>query len=269
MMFIFFQKVLPHHLLSRVAGFLASTRFLLVRWPFIRLFAAYYKVNMSEAERPDTRQYSCFNDFFTRSLKAGARPIAESAWICPADGMVSEAGAINHGSIVQAKNHQYTVGQLLGESAEAEDYTSGSFVTVYLSPRDYHRVHVPGDARLLSYTYIPGQLFSVNKVTTENISHLFARNERLVCHFDSNDGPFCVVMVGAMIVAGIRPIWQEDRFKPGVAVQKKLDTPLEFNKGDELGKFELGSTVILLVPRRIDWTVSVADKVMMGQSLVR
>lgn len=266
-MFLLFQKIIPQHLLSRFVGLVAGTSLSPVKNLFIRVFAAWYKVNMLEAERENLSDYGSFNDFFTRSLKSGARPLEDESgtWVCPADGVISAAGDMREGKLIQAKNHDYSCTSLLGDESLAQPFITGSFATVYLSPKDYHRVHMPCDARLKSYRYIPGKLFSVNQKTTENIENLFAINERLVCHFETDEGPFCLVMVGAMIVAAIKPVWREEPFEVRTPDAQVLDENMVFKKGDELGSFLLGSTVILLSSSKKTWKFQAGDSVRMGQ----
>ncbi|MDH5737678.1 MAG: archaetidylserine decarboxylase, partial [Gammaproteobacteria bacterium] len=247
-MFIIFQKLVPQHLLSRFVGLLAKSHFGPLKNLFIRIFAWWYKVDMSLAEQEDLTAYNSFNDFFTRKLKTGTRPVDDrpDRWVSPADGSLSQAAAINNGMLIQAKGHEYSVDSLLGDHSKAATYASGSFATIYLSPSDYHRVHMPRAGKLISHRYIPGKLFSVNQQTTNQIPGLFALNERWVCHFESEAGPFCVVMVGAMIVAAVQPAWETQCFQSRTPLFRTLDRPLTFNRGDELGCFQLGSTVILL-----------------------
>lgn len=268
-MFILLQKLLPQHLLSRLVGFLAKTSFAPIRWFFIRIFVYWYKVDLSEADREKQDQYISFNDFFTRKLKENARPIDASpqSWISPADGVVSNCGEIKSGLFIQAKGHQYPIANLLANEAAASAYPQGSFITIYLSPKDYHRVHMPCDATLQQYTYVPGKLFSVNQQTSENIDQLFALNERLVCHFSTVNGPMVLIMVGALIVAAVKPVWKDDCFKAATPVSEKLASPIKFNRGDELGSFQLGSTVILLSPETHHWQLGPNEEIKMGQSL--
>lgn len=282
-MFILFQKLIPQHLLSRFVGLLGITRFPPIRWLFIRIFVSWYKVNLSEAEREKQNEYQSFNDFFTRRLKSGVRPLHPdpARFTSPADGAVSYSGQLEAGIFIQAKNHQYSVSHLLASNVPGHnhnhnhnhdnetdsDFLQGSFATIYLSPKDYHRVHMPCNASLHSYTYVPGKLFSVNQHTSESIDKLFALNERLVCHFNTEDGPMVLILVGALIVAAIKPAWREDCFKGGTLTSETLASPIEFNRGDELGTFQLGSTVILLSSWRIDWSIEPGQEIKMGMPL--
>ena len=252
--FIALQHVMPQHLLSRCVGLLANSQIPWVKNSFIGWFASRYQVNMAEAEQPDLNAYSCFNAFFTRALKADIRPLSQkpASLVCPADGEVSQAGRIEGRSILQAKGRHYSIQALLGDDREwAERYIDGQFATVYLSPKDYHRVHMPCDGKLVKTHYIPGKLFSVNQVTADGVDRLFARNERLICHFETPTGPMAMVLVGAMIVAGIETAWP-GLCAPAGKQQKKHDhsadgTERQLLRGEEMGRFLLGSTVIVLL----------------------
>lgn len=258
--FIFLQHIVPQHLLSRMTGWLAELEHptWLKNW-VIGLFVKQFNVNMAEALEPDHEQYANFNAFFTRPLVEGARPVADADIVCPADGAISQLGDIERGRIFQAKGQDYSAYELLGGDAEwAERFASGSFATIYLSPRDYHRVHMPVAGKLLGTTYVPGDLFSVNGVTAENVERLFARNERLVCYFDTEFGPMAMILVGAMVVAGIETVWSGQVAPPPktpVSMDyQSMPEPVELGKGEEMGRFKLGSTVILLFPEdAIDW----------------
>ena len=254
-LFIFFQHVVPQHLLSRCTGWLAELRHpvWLKDW-VIRQFIRHFDVNMAEAAEPDPERYANFNEFFTRSLCADARPIADADVVCPADGAVSQIGPIAEGLLFQAKGRYFSTEELLGgDEQRAAQFNGGQFATIYLSPKDYHRVHMPVAGRLTATTYIPGQLFSVNGVTAQNVDRLFARNERLVCYFDTELGPMAMILVGAMVVAGIETVWAGQVAPPPrrpVSVSYvDLPEPVELAKGEEMGRFMLGSTVILLFPK--------------------
>lgn len=254
-LFIFFQYITPQQLLSRCTGWLARLRrpVWLKDW-VIRIFIKHFDVNMAEAANPDPASYSCFNSFFTRPLRNGARPLAEADIVCPADGAISQLGAIAGGRIFQAKGRYFSTYELLGADAErARQFEDGQFATIYLSPRDYHRVHMPLAGRLLATTYIPGRLFSVNGVTAENVPRLFARNERLVCYFDTAVGPMAMILVGAMVVAGIETVWSGQvapaTRSPVHRDYVNLPQAVELASGQEMGRFMLGSTVILLFPK--------------------
>src|SRR6056300_1260836 len=254
-LFVTLQKLVPQHLLSRVVGRVAESGRL--KKPFIRWFVKRYSVDMSDAQEQDPLAYENFNAFFTRALKAGARPFAEGIndalpILCPADGAISQLGEINEHGLLQAKGRYYTVADLLASNQDAADFDGGSFATVYLSPKDYHRVHMPVAGKLTKMSYIPGDWYSVNKQTAEGVPNLFARNERLVCLFDTELGPMAVVLVGAMIVAGIETVWAgrvcpgRDRHKDQVTQYEATVPAIEFAAGAEIGRFYLGSTAIVL-----------------------
>lgn len=260
-LFIYAQHLVPHHLFSRLTGIFASSEVAWWKNLMIERFIAAYGVDMSEAAEPNPRAYSSFNTFFTRALKPGARPLAQAAdaVLSPADGVISALGATDDDAIFQAKGHDYSLTTLLGgDPARAAPFRRGSFATVYLSPKDYHRVHIPLGGTLREMIYVPGRLFSVNQTTAENIPGLFARNERAVCIFDTPAGPMAVVLVGAMIVAAIETVWA-GRVAPSaqgltVTDYRKAASPVRLNKGDELGRFLLGSTAIVLFgPGMASW----------------
>jgi phosphatidylserine decarboxylase len=259
-LFIFFQHLVPQHLLSRMTGWLAEVRYpIWLKNRVIRQFISHFEVNMAEAAEPDPEAYPNFNEFFTRPLAEGVRPIDDSDIVCPADGAISQLGAIDEGRIFQAKGQWFSTRELLGgDEQRAKQFEDGEFATIYLSPRDYHRVHMPIGGRLLATSYIPGKLFSVNGVTAENVERLFARNERLVCYFDTAAGPMALVLVGAMVVAGIETVWSGQVApplkEPVVTDYQQPPAAVELAKGEEMGRFKLGSTVILLFPKgSIDW----------------
>lgn len=276
MLFIALQRLAPQHLISRGAGLLASTSNPTIKNLFIRWFVDRYKVDMSEALEEDPTAYRNFNAFFTRALKPGARPIDPNvnSVICPADGAVSQLGRIESGRVFQAKGQTFSVLELLGGDAEsASAFADGEFITVYLSPRDYHRVHMPFAGTLTKMTYVPGDLFSVNTVTAEEVPRLFARNERVVCHFNTSIGPMVVVLVGAMIVASIETAWAGlvAPLRRKIISTRYADVqPVHLAKGDELGRFLLGSTAIVLFPRRtVSWNSDLAalEPVKMGEAI--
>ncbi len=242
--FVALQRLLPQHGLSRFVGALASSELGVIKTPFIRAFACAYGVNMAEAEREDLASYRSFNDFFTRELKADARPLAaeSNAIICPADGAVSQLGTIESGRLMQAKGIDYRFETLAAEAA-SPCFEGGAFITIYLSPSDYHRVHMPADGRLKRTVAIPGELFSVNSHTEGEVEGLFARNERLVCEFDTPHGRMLSIMVGAMIVASIETVWGGPASPYRLQDEQTHDVALE--RGAEMGRFLLGSTVIL------------------------
>jgi len=255
--FILLQTIVPQHLLSRCAGVLAELR--RPAWlknSLIRQFIQFFKVDMTEALEPDGARYACFNDFFTRALRAQARPLATADILCPADGAISQLGAITSGLLFQAKGRYYSAADLLGgDEARAAQFSGGQFATIYLSPKDYHRVHMPVAGRLTATRYIPGQLFSVNGVTADHVDRLFARNERLVCYFDTARGPMAMILVGAMVVAGIDTVWSGRVAPPPrhpITVDYvNLPESVALAQGAEMGRFRLGSTVILLFPEGV------------------
>ena len=244
---------MPKQLLTILAGKAASAQAgSLTTWA-IRKFIGRYGVNMSEAENPDPASYASFNEFFTRPLKAGARPLASSALICPVDGAISQAGPIVGDQIYQAKGHQYSTNTLLGnDPALAAQFQDGLFATLYLSPKDYHRIHMPCKGKLKSMRYIPGDLFSVNPLTARAVPGLFARNERVVCVFDGEHGPFVQVLVGATIVGSMATVWHGmvNPPRPGVVTEWRYDDQnIVLEQGAEMGRFLLGSTVVALFPK--------------------
>jgi len=249
------QYWLPQHLVSRLAGRFAAARAGKLTTLAINWFIRQYGINMAEAQQEQADAYSTFNDFFTRPLKPGMREIAPqpASLVFPADGAISQFGGINKGRLIQAKNHDYTASALLGgDPLSAEAYRDGSFITIYLSPRDYHRVHMPVSGTLTEMVYVPGKLFSVNPLTAENVPDLFAVNERVVCQFDTEFGPMAMVLVGATIVASIETVWSGTVTPPTAAEVQRWQYPasgpgsVKLEKGAEMGRFKLGSTVILL-----------------------
>lgn len=276
--FILLQKLLPQHSLSRMVGKLAASKTPWIKQLFITRFIKTYNVNMEEAQYSDPADYSCFNEFFTRPLKAGARPLAADpdAVVCPADGVVCAIGNITQNSLIQAKGKTYSVTTLLGgDEQRAAPFEGGTFATVYLSPKDYHRVHSPLAGTLREMIYVPGKLFSVNQITASNIDNLFAINERAVCIFDTVHGPMAVVLVGAMIVASVETVWAglvtpPKRELKAFAYDEAARQPIHLEKGAELGRFKLGSTAIVLFgPEQVAWAEQLAagSPVRMGQLL--
>ena len=267
--FVRLQKVLPQHLLSRTAGRLAASEARWVRGPLIRAFARAYGVDMGEAERPDLDGYRSFNDFFTRSLHADARPVdaAPDSVVSPADGVVSQTGRIERGELLQAKGVRYSFAALARACAGSQ-FEGGPFATVYLSPSDYHRVHLPLAGRLTRTVAVPGQLFSVNAATESGVEGLFAVNERLVCEFETAFGTLLVVMVGALVVASIETVWDGPRSP--YAEERVVAHDLAFEKGDEIGRFLLGSSVVLAFERdrvRLDPGLTAGAVVRMGRPI--
>lgn len=248
------QHIAPKLLLTQAAGKLAASTHPWVAQRFIRWFIGRYNVNMDEALNPDPASYRCFNEFFTRELKPGARPLAQTDWICPVDGMVSQLGPMQQGKLIQAKGRTYTAAALLADAQKAQAFENGYFATLYLSPRDYHRIHMPCDGRLLSMHHVPGDLYSVNPVTAEGVDNLFARNERLVCWFEGPFGEFAMVLVGATIVGSIGTAWHGIVAPPrsGVGIRswdyRSAPEPVILKQGQEMGRFQLGSTVVMVMP---------------------
>ncbi len=249
------QYVLPKQALTRFAGLVAGARMGGVTTAIIRNFIARYGVNMAEAANPDPAAYPTFNEFFTRALKPGARPLAAADWVCPVDGAVSQFGAIERDQIFQAKGHSYSTTALVGgDAALAAQFENGSFATIYLSPRDYHRIHMPCAGTLKRMVYVPGDLFSVNPTTARGVPGLFARNERVVCTFDTAYGPMVLVLVGATIVGSMATTWHGVVNPPRPGRIQSWDYPAQapvFAQGDEMGRFLLGSTVVLLWPQGV------------------
>jgi phosphatidylserine decarboxylase len=273
--FIALQHIAPQHALSKLAGMLAESRAPWLRDALIRRFVAAFNVDLSEAAR-GIGEFASFNDFFTRELKPGVRPLADAAQfiLSPADGAISQLGAITGGRIFQAKGRDYSATEILGGDTDAARFEGGRFMTIYLSPRDYHRVHMPAAGRLQASTYLPGDLFSVNQETAAGVERLFARNERLACLFDGPDGRFASIMVGAMIVAGIDTVWPNAFHTHARAPVREdfADAAHDFAAGDEMGRFHLGSTVVLLFePGRVEWLDGLAagTPLRMGQAIGR
>lgn len=272
--------LLPHHALSRVMH--AITRSEIVWWKtyFTRWFVKQFDVDMSLAQEPDLNSYPSFNAFFTRALRSDARPIVadENLLASPVDGAVSQLGKIEDGRIFQAKGQDYTLLELLGNDTEkARLFADGSFATLYLSPRDYHRIHIPFDGKLTAMSHIPGRLFSVSPSTARAVPRLFARNERVVAYFDTDIGPMAMVMVGAIFVASIETVWAGEVTPPAGQTIRHWEYDAEkqahqFSKGDEIGRFNMGSTVILLHGKdSIEWLENIqpTDSIQMGQAIAR
>lgn len=277
---VWLQHALPKQALTELAGALARRPLGRVTQAAIRRFIARYGVDMSEAAQPDPAAYATFNDFFTRALRPGARPLAAADLVCPVDGAISQCGALERDRILQAKGHGYTVAALLGGDEEglAAAFTDGTFATLYLSPRDYHRIHMPCTGRLQRMVHVPGTLFSVNPATARGVPGLFARNERVVCWFEGQrrDGrrfPFVLVLVGATIVGSMATVWHGVVNPPRPGRVRRWDydgRDLTLAQGAEMGRFLLGSTVIVLLPPGVarltpDWA---ADRpVRMGEAM--
>jgi phosphatidylserine decarboxylase len=247
------QYLIPKQALTVLAGKLAGAEAGGLTTGIIRWFVGRYGVNMAEAANPDIASYASFNEFFTRPLRDGARPLAAADFICPVDGAISQFGAIERDQIFQAKGHSYSTAALVGGDRElAARFENGGFATLYLSPRDYHRIHMPCDGRLMRMIHVPGALFSVNPTTARGVPGLFARNERVVCVFDSPHGPFVLTLVGATIVGSMATVWHGlvNPPRPGhLREWNYADQQIALRQGDEMGRFLLGSTVVMLFPK--------------------
>lgn len=246
------QYLLPKQALTVLAGKLAHLRGGALTTGVIRWFVRRYGVDMSEAADADIASYATFNDFFTRPLRESVRPLAAADFICPVDGAISQFGRIEGDRILQAKGHRYSTTALVGGDRDlAACFENGSFATIYLSPRDYHRIHMPCSGRLTQMIYVPGSLFSVNPATVRGVPDLFARNERVVCVFESANGPFVMVLVGATIVGSMATVWHGTVNPPrsrDICKWRYDDRDVRLAQGDEMGRFQLGSTVVLLFP---------------------
>src|SRR6185295_11884735 len=268
-LFVAIQYLLPHHLLSRIVFW--ATRRQGVSWKnaLIRSFLRHFDVNMAEAAEPDPFAYASFNLFFTRALRPGTRPMttAISAIVCPVDGSVSAAGMIEDDLLLQAKGHSYSLDALLaGDASLARKFRGGRFATLYLAPHNYHRVHMPLAGTLATTTHVPGRLFSVNTVTAARVPGLFARNERVICAFDTEYGPLAVILVGALFVGSMSTVWAGDitprwgRRPSAIAANARH---IHLERGAEMGRFNMGSTVILLLAGNAKWT----DSLVAGSSV--
>lgn len=267
----YLQYILPKKALTWIAGCCANVRNESFKNRLINAFIDRFGVNMQEAVHTRAADYPTFNDFFIRTLKPQVRPMADAELICPVDGMISEMGDIQDGRLIQAKGHDYTVDSLLA-GMHADLFHDGQFATLYLSPKDYHRIHMPVDATVSAMTYVPGHLFSVSVATTQKIPGIFSRNERLVVYFDTANGPMVMVLVGATIVGAINVAWygdlQRSRRPKTFDYQNKQ---IILQKGQEMGHFKLGSTVIVLFPKsnRVEWEKSFCAKspIRLGQAM--
>ena len=286
-LFVLLQYPLPHHFLSRLVLLLTRVEIRPVKNWMISFFVRRFSIRIDEAAETSIAAYPSFNSFFTRALKPGARPIVrgERQIACPVDGAVSQAGGIDKDRLFQAKGHDYTLESLLGGDVSlASEFADGSFATIYLSPRDYHRIHMPESGRLRRVLYIPGRLFSVNTTTVRQVPGLFARNERMVCVFDTAHGPMAMIPVGALFVGSMETVWDglpsntawdgaiAPPLYPGAryADFSKRATPVELARGEEMGRFNMGSTVILLFAKnamRLDSAMREGQPVRLGQLL--
>ncbi len=246
------QYLMPKLAMTRLAGLVASAEWGAVTTWVIKRFVKRYNVNMNEAAHADPAHYKSFNEFFTRPLKDGVRPLSRSEWVCPVDGAISQCGAIERDQIFQAKGHHYSTRALVGGDATlAAQFQNGQFATLYLSPRDYHRIHMPMAGKLLRMIHVPGDLFSVNPTTARGVPGLFARNERVVCEFETEKGPMVLVLVGATIVGSMATVWhgQVNPPRPGTVREWRYESQdVRLQKGEEMGRFLLGSTVVMLFP---------------------
>ena len=246
------QYLMPKLAMTRLAGLVASAEWGSVTTWVIKRFVKRYNVNMNEAANADPAHYKSFNEFFTRPLKDGVRPLSRSEWVCPVDGAISQCGAIERDQIFQAKGHHYSTRALVGgDAALAAQFQNGQFATLYLSPRDYHRIHMPMAGKLLRMIHVPGDLFSVNPTTARGVPGLFARNERVVCEFETEKGPMVLVLVGATIVGSMATVWhgQVNPPRPGTVREWRYESQdVRLQKGEEMGRFLLGSTVVMLFP---------------------
>ena len=247
------QYLLPKKALTVFAGWVAGGRWGWITTAIIRRFIRRYQVNMAEAAEPDAASYASFNEFFTRALKTEARPLAPARFVCPVDGAISQFGAIAQDQIFQAKGHSYSTSALLaGQDSLAQAFQNGHFATLYLAPKDYHRVHMPCAGSLKRMIHVPGELFSVNPVTARGVPGLFARNERVVCLFDTDHGPMALVLVGATIVGSMATVWHGVVNPPRTGTVREwtyAPGEVRLRQGEEMGRFLLGSTVVLLWPK--------------------
>jgi phosphatidylserine decarboxylase len=268
------QYLLPKGAITRFAGLVANHQGGELTQAIIRDFVRRYSVNMAEAAQPDITQYQRFNDFFTRALKPGARPLAKADWVCPVDGAISQFGTIEQGQLFQAKGHHYSAQALVGgDTALAAQFNEGHFATLYLSPKDYHRIHMPCAGHLQRMVYVPGDLFSVNPTTARGVPGLFARNERVVCVFATAHGPLVLVLVGATIVGSMATVWHGVVNPPRLPTAQEWryeDKSIKLKQGQEMGRFLLGSTVVMLWPKnalRFNPTWEAALPVRLGESM--
>lgn len=248
------QYVLPQHLLSKAMHWFMYIRVGWIKNTTITLMVKAFNIKVSEAISTDYDDYPHFNAFFTRALSPDSRPIdaTHNAWCSPVDGVISQSQPIAQNTMIQAKQHPYTLEALLGGDIEyAKTFYNGDSAVIYLSPKDYHRIHLPCDAQLDSMTYVPGDLFAVNPATVEQVEGLFARNERLIIRFHNDQGPFCLIMVGAIFVGSMETVWQgkiTPDYRPVIEHWDYRDQNIHYQKGDEIGRFNMGSTVVLLTP---------------------
>ncbi len=278
-LFVTLQHMIPQHFLSRLVFRLTRVRITWIKNALITSFVRAFQPDVSEAAEPNPLHYASFNEFFTRSLRAGARPVDSNArtLVSPVDGTVSQIGALEGSKLLQAKGHDYTLEALLADPGAAEHFKGGNFATLYLAPHNYHRIHMPIAGTLRATWFVPGRLFSVNATTAAAVPNLFAVNERVICLFENGSAVFALVLVGALFVGSIATVWQGDITPQGPRrlTQLPLDSsrsPLSVQKGAEMGRFNMGSTVILLTPAGFsDWLpgFSAGSRVRMGEALAR
>jgi len=269
--------VLPHHAISGLIFVLARIEWSPLKNLLLKIYLSLHEVNMSEAAEENPYAYRHLNAFFTRALKADARPLdqTDNSLCCPVDGRVSQAMEIKNGRVFQAKNHDYSLLELVGGIDElAQPFHNGNFATIYLSPRDYHRIHMPMDGRLTDMVYVPGRLFSVAPHTVNTVPRLFARNERLVCRFETEFGPAIMILVGAVNVSAIDTVWAGSVTPPSKrkVIHTRYDNvDISLKKGAEMGRFNLGSTVVLLLPENctLDASITHDAAVKLGQLLAQ
>jgi len=270
------QYILPHHLLSKLMFYVTRMPMGKAMPWLLQRFVNLYKVDLESAEHTDLNEYATFNAFFTRALKADARPIADADVVSPVDGTISQMGNIDHETLIQAKNHQFNLIDLLGGfQPVAKLFQNGSYCTIYLSPKDYHRIHLPVMARPMDMIYVPGRLFSVNQRTARSVPNLFARNERVICICKTSLGPMALILVGAIFVGSVDMVWEEGIMPNNNRKPQRWqlpDTTPQYNKGAEIGRFNMGSTVIVLFGKKhVEWLseLSAGDSLLMGQGLGR
>lgn len=278
-LFVGLQYVLPHHLLSSLMHSITRIELKPLKDLLIRQAIKWYKVDMQEALQSDPAQYRCFNDFFTRALRPDARPVTQenNQLASPADGTLSQAGDIEAGFLFQAKGHDYSLLELLGGDSEMSRlFEDGNFATIYLSPRDYHRLHMPYSGRLKRMLHVPGRLFSVNETTCQKVPRLFARNERVICLFETDIGPMAMILVGAIFVSSIETVWAgtvtpvQQRVNSWDYAPPSEPAAIELDRGEEMGRFNMGSTVILLFPKdAVEWMedLTAGSMLRMGQAI--
>lgn len=274
-LFLLFQFILPQAFISRCLGYLARTTCVPLKNKLIWAFISYYRVDLSEAEEKNYKAYKTFNDFFTRKLcpQKRAYQLSRTKVLIPVDGTLNQFGTVQAGSLLQAKSRQYTLAALLADKESAKLFKKAHYATFYLAPHNYHRVHMPIDGYLKKMVYVPGRLFSVNEQTVSGINDIFAKNERLICYFSTTMGDMVLILVGALIVAAINTVWHGNvtpHEKRQITTFSYADAPLYFKQGQEIGHFELGSTVIFLLASSqfvFSPTCQIAGKIKLGDIL--